>query len=82
MKIKFTNKADADIIDCYIYGYMNFGKAQAQKYEQDLRYILDIIANNPHIAPERREFNPPVRIHHHAKHFILYVIEKKSYINH
>lgn len=75
MKVKFSQKTDEDIIGCYLYGYRNFGEAQAEKYEQDLRHILNIISDNPLIASERTEFNPPIRIHHHAKHYILYVIE-------
>ena len=29
----------------------------------------------PDMAPERRDFRPPVRIHHYEKHLIIYVIE-------
>lgn len=53
-----------------------FGKAQAEKYEHDLRHILNAIADNPQIAAERNNFNPPVRIHHHAKHYIIYMNEE------
>ena len=48
---------------------------QAERYEQGLRHAIDIIADNPRIAVERREYAPPVRVHHHAKHFIIYLIE-------
>jgi toxin ParE1/3/4 len=47
----------------------------AERYEQGLRHAIDIIADNPHIAVERQEYAPPVRVHHHAKHFIIYLIE-------
>ena len=29
----------------------------------------------PEMAVERRDFQPPVRIHHYEKHLIIYVIE-------
>ena len=29
----------------------------------------------PDMAPERRDFQPPVRMHHYEKHLIIYVIE-------
>ena len=29
----------------------------------------------PNLCPDRDEFNPPVKIHHHRKHLIIYVIE-------
>ena len=27
------------------------------------------------MTPEHREYRPPVRIHHHGKHYIIYLIE-------
>jgi len=75
MKVSFTAQADADIIDCYLYGHRKFGRSDAERYEQDLRHAIQIIADYPHIASERREFAPPVRVHHHAKHYIIYKIE-------
>jgi toxin ParE1/3/4 len=75
MKVRFTAQADADIIDCYLYGYVNFGRDQVERYEQGLRHAIDVIADNPRIAAERQEYTPPVRVHHHAKHFISYLIE-------
>jgi len=75
MKVRFTQKADADIIDSYVYGFVNFGRERADRYEKDLRQVIDIIADNPRLAAERLEYDPPVRIHHHAKHHIIYLIE-------
>jgi len=75
MKVKFTQKADADILDSYNYGFVNFGREQADHYEQGLRQVIDIIADNPRLAAERLEYDPPVRVHHHAKHQIIYLIE-------
>lgn len=75
MNVRFTQLADADIIDCYLYGFMNFGPEQADRYEKGLRQVIDIIADNPSLAAERREYDPPVRVHHHAKHYIIYLIE-------
>jgi toxin ParE1/3/4 len=74
MKIRFTAKADEDIVESYLYGFQNFGAAQAERYEQGLRRAIEIIADNPRIARERPEYEPPVRIHHHAKHYIIYLI--------
>ena len=55
MKVRFTAQADADIIDCYLYGSLKFGRDRAERYEQGLRHAIDIIADNPRIASERRE---------------------------
>ena len=75
MKLRFTAQAEADIIDSYLYGFETFGHDQAERYEEGLRGAFEIIARNPRIAAERSEFSPPVRIHHHAKHYIIYMIE-------
>ena len=75
MEVRFTVQADADVIDCYLYGFLKFGRDQAERYEQDLRQVIDIVANNPRIAAERLEYDPPVRVHHHARHYIIYIIE-------
>lgn len=76
MEIRFTAKADADLIDCYLYGVTIFGMEQAEHYEHELRHILSLIAENPRIAPEHTEYKPPVRIHHHGKHYIIYIIQE------
>ena len=75
MDLRFSELADADIIDSYLYGLLNFGQAQADRYEQDLRHVIGIIADNPRLVSERPEYEPPVRIHHHGKHYIIYRIE-------
>ncbi len=31
-------------------------------------------ASKPEIAAERRDFRPPVRVHRHEKHLIIYLI--------
>ena len=76
MKVRFTVQAETDIIDLYLYGFRNFGVAQAEKYEKSLRRAFEVISKNPRIAAERMEFSPPVRIHHHGKYYIVYLIEE------
>ncbi len=75
MKVRFTAQADADIIDCYLYGFENFGRDQAERYEKSLRHVIDLISDHPRLAAERPEYAPPVRVHHHAKHYVIYLIE-------
>ena len=75
MKVRFTAQADTDIIDSYLYGFENFGRDQAERYEKSLHQVIDIIAEFPRIAAKRPEYVPPVRIHHHAKHYIVYLIQ-------
>ena len=39
-----------------------------------------MLAASPYIAPERGEFDPPVRLHPYEKHLIVYRIEKDGQI--
>jgi toxin ParE1/3/4 len=78
MKIRFTARADTDIVESYLYGYSNFGRDQAERYERDLRQVIDVIAENPRIASERSEYDPPVRIHHHARHYIINLVHENE----
>ena len=50
MDVRFTKQADDDIIDSYLYGFLNFGREQADRYEQSLRHVIGLIAENPRIA--------------------------------
>ena len=75
MKVRFTRQADDDIIESYLYGLRTFGQVQAERYEQDLRHVIGLIADHPRMAVERHDYRPPVRIHHHARHYIVYLIE-------
>lgn len=75
MQVKFTQTAHQDIIDSYLYGLTHFGAAQAEQYESDLRHVIGLIADTPELAHERSEYRPAVRIHHFAKHYIVYRIE-------
>lgn len=53
----------------------DFGLQQAGRYERGPHRTISIVAENPHIAAERTEKEPPVGIYHHAKHQIVYLIE-------
>lgn len=59
MPCRTTRQADQDIIDIYLWGCREFGQPQAERYHAGLAATLDLIADNPRIARERAEFNPP-----------------------
>ena len=50
MQVRFSQAAEADIIDSYLYGLVNFGQAQAERYEADLKKVVGLIADNPRMA--------------------------------
>ncbi|HJU15879.1 MAG TPA: type II toxin-antitoxin system RelE/ParE family toxin [Stellaceae bacterium] len=75
MAYRTTRQADQDIIDIYLRGCREFGQPQAERYHAGLAATLELIADNPRIARERTEFNPPVRLHPYQSHMIVYLLD-------
>ncbi len=75
MQIKKTVLADEDLIGIFIYGSQNFGQSKAESYHVELNEFFLFLAENPLACPERLELKPPVRIHPHNNHLIIYTIE-------
>ncbi len=71
----FSKEAENDLIEAYRYGLLNHGERQAELYQESLKQKCQFLADNPLLCRERDEFMPPVRIHHHKKHLIIYIIE-------
>lgn len=46
---------------------------RALGYIDDLEATFQLLASSPFLSRERTEFNPPVRIHPHAHHLIIYL---------
>jgi len=74
MPYQKTKMADEDIINLYVYGFKSFGREQAERYHADLEKTFLLLNLNPQMARERTEFSPPVRLHFHASHIIIYTI--------
>ncbi|TPW26418.1 type II toxin-antitoxin system RelE/ParE family toxin [Martelella alba] len=80
MTYRLTRKAEGDLIAIYIAGVEGFGIAQAERYHAELGDVFDLLADNPYLARERTELSPPIRVHPHGSHIILYRIEDDSSI--
>jgi toxin ParE1/3/4 len=76
MQVRKTFLADEDLINVLIYGCQNFGAVKAENYFEEINRTFWFLAENPLACPEYAEFEPPVRIHPHGKHLIVYRIEK------
>ncbi len=74
MPYKITAEADNDLIKIYVYGFLNFGETQAEKYFSELEDCFQFLSETPLICRERAEFTPPVRNHHYGRHLVIYVI--------
>ncbi|MEM1232309.1 MAG: type II toxin-antitoxin system RelE/ParE family toxin [Pseudomonadota bacterium] len=65
----------ADLEQIGRYTEHTWGADQRRAYLNGLNDQFVALSERPLAAPERTEFNPPVRIHHHGKHLIVYIIE-------
>jgi toxin ParE1/3/4 len=72
MSFSLSVEAEGDIIAIAEQGVRLFGVQQARRYHDDLFTVLGLIADNPRIAQERVEIEPPVRIHPVKAHLIVY----------
>lgn len=75
MAYSLTRRAAESIVEAYLFGVERFGTVQAEHYRESLENCFDILSRNPRIARERNEFRPPVRVHHHGSHYVVYRIE-------
>jgi len=73
-----TPKAEADMEEIWRYTAEKWSVAQADSYIGSLAECFALIAKMPKMARERPEFSPPVRIHVHDRHLVVYVIEDGS----
>ncbi|MBN9431270.1 MAG: type II toxin-antitoxin system RelE/ParE family toxin [Bosea sp.] len=74
-RYKKTIQADEDIIALYGDGVRMFGVRQAEAYVARLMDLFELIAEQPGLARERSEFNPPVRLHFHESHVVVYRLD-------
>jgi toxin ParE1/3/4 len=72
--LKIARKAVADLDDIAGWGARTFGPIQSEKYERRLVLMLDAIAANPEMAPERQASRRTVRLMPCEAHHILYLI--------
>ncbi len=73
MSYNTTRQADQDIIEIYLRGVAEFGVDQAERYLEGMVSVFDLLAENPQLARQRPEFDPPVRLHPYHAHMIVYI---------
>ena len=49
-----------------------WGRRRGEAYLRDLSRVFDLIAEHPGIARLRSETAPPVRVHPHQSHLVIY----------
>ena len=66
-------QAEQDLLDIWLYTFNEWGQQQADVYLDGLSEAMALLAEQPLSCRERLEFTPPVRIHRHAHHLIVYL---------
>lgn len=72
---RVSKQAKNDLRHIGQYTQREWGQAQRRKYLSGLDEKFILLSDNPHLAAERHEFTPPIRVHHHARHLIVYVVD-------
>ena len=68
-------RALEDLEAIWFYTATQWSIDQAELYIRQLTAGLDLLSKQPEIARERRDLQPPVRIHPITSHLIVYRIE-------
>ncbi|HEV7268456.1 MAG TPA: type II toxin-antitoxin system RelE/ParE family toxin [Falsiroseomonas sp.] len=71
---RLTPRALSDLDDIWRWSAETWSIAQADRHVDELAQVFETIAAMPGLARERREFTPPVRIHLHDNHLVIYAI--------
>ncbi len=74
--LRLTPAAQADLEDIWLHGARTWSPDKADRHLDALGRSLEILLSMPEMARERREFNPPVRIHVTLGHLVIYRIEE------
>ncbi len=73
LRLAISTEADCDLEDIWRYAYEEWGPEQADQYTDALQVTFEALCAMPLMARERREIDPPVRVHPSAKHLIVFV---------
>ena len=59
----------------HIYGTINFGVEQADRYVDELGALIEFLAEFPRTGRERTGVRPPVRLYPYLGHNVIYRLE-------
>lgn len=72
---ELTPKALTDLDAIWRYGAEGWSPEHADRYTDELVRVFELLVSMPTMARERTEFSPPVRIHVHGAHLVVYVVQ-------
>ncbi|WP_087120473.1 type II toxin-antitoxin system RelE/ParE family toxin [Brevundimonas sp. SH203] len=77
-KLRVSRAARADMRGLFRQSVEMFGLRQADAYVASLQDTLDLIATYPKSNRERDDTAPPVRVHPHRAHVIVYALNDQG----
>ena len=77
-RIVKQRQAEKDLLDIWLYTFSEWGEQQADDYLETLDAAIRLLAEQPLMCRERTEFTPPVRIHRHENHLVVYLAMDKG----
>ena len=72
---RLAPRARTDLEAVWLYGFRTWSLEQADAYQRGLVRCFEALAAHPEMARERSNFSPPVRVHVHGAHLVVYRIE-------
>jgi toxin ParE1/3/4 len=78
LRVCLTPEAESDLEGIWVYTAKMWSVDQANAYTDDLVATLGLLASSPFMGRERTEFVPPVRVHRHQSHLIIYRVSTQD----
>jgi len=75
-KVRFSRRAEADLLSIADYTLRKWGKAQAARYLGEIEACCRMLADNPALGRLCDEVRPGLRRHEHGKHVLFYREER------
>jgi toxin ParE1/3/4 len=76
--IRFSRRAEADLLSIGEYTLRTWGKAQAARYISELEMCCQTMADNPGLGRPCDDVRPGLRRLEHRKHVIFYRQEREG----
>ena len=72
LKVRFSAKAQKELIDIYSYSIAEWGESRADLYIDQIRVVVELIASMPKIGRPYRGLRLSGRKHNVGSHVIIY----------
>ena len=75
-RFRLAQAAETDLIGLWHFGAERWSPGQADRYEDGLLALLDLLSTQPCMARERPDLGTGVRAHAYRSHVVFYRAEK------